>query len=121
LQDSAKIKLNERGFPVEGSPRALIRHLLSQQSTDYQDAVLLTFPAFADPVLVLKVFVQSYRAASVGVMPGDSKEVSKEVSNDLLLSSTEESEDSARSRKSSSSSRSDLASPKGGASRYIYA
>jgi hypothetical protein len=112
-EDSSKIKLNERGFPVEGSPRALIRHLLSQQSTDYQDAVLLTFPAFADPALILKVFIQSYRAASVGVMPGDSKEGTY----DSLLTSTEDSEDGTRSRKSGSSSRSDLTSPKGAGSK----
>eukprot|EP00029_Vermamoeba_vermiformis_P014500 TRINITY_DN961_c0_g1_i1.p1 TRINITY_DN961_c0_g1~~TRINITY_DN961_c0_g1_i1.p1 ORF type:complete len:707 (-),score=206.59 TRINITY_DN961_c0_g1_i1:292-2412(-) len=108
-EDATKIKLNERGFPVEGSPRALIRHLLSQQSTDYQDAVLLTFPAFADPALILKVFIQSYRAASVGVMPGDSKESNNDA---LLLSSTEESEDGTRSRRS----KGDL-SPKGAGSK----
>jgi hypothetical protein len=81
--------------------------LLSQQSTDYQDAVLLTFPAFADPTLLLKVLLQSYRAAAVGVMPGDSKEYPVDT-----LSSTEDSEDGTRSRKSASS-RSDLTSPKG--------
>ncbi len=112
VQDATKIELNERGFPTEGSPRALIRHLLSQQSTDYQDAVLLTFPAFAEPALLLKVLIQSYRAAAVGVMPGDSKESNGDA---LLLSSTEDSEDGIRSRRSASS-KGDL-SPKGAGSK----